>query len=160
MAKHKKELLSAFAPEFKKAGFKKKAANWFRINEETVEVFNVQTSSWSEVYYFNVGIYIRALGSRETPPEYECHIRDRIPSARYHPRSVYDRKLLLADFEATGISPEQRIAELKQVIIPLAIDWFDRFRTLSDVRRTIVEGLRPGYIDRAVWPIIGIEPRK
>src|SRR5687767_9465067 len=79
MPKYKKLLLEAFKPAFKERGFKKKAATWHRETDELIQVFNVDTSLWSEMYYFNAGIYLKALGKEKTPTEYRCHIRTRLP---------------------------------------------------------------------------------
>lgn len=53
MAAHKKELLAVFKHAFKERGFKKTGATWVREGPEVFCVFNVQTSQWSERYYFN-----------------------------------------------------------------------------------------------------------
>lgn len=158
MAEHKKALLAAFAPEFKRAGFKKKSATWHRINRDTIEVFNVQTSQWSEQYYFNAGIYLQALGGKETPPEYECHVRDRIPNLEFHPRSAWDRWIELSDFEIGDLNPALRIQQLKELIEPLALEWLSRFRELEDIPRTLAAGPSPDIIKDAVWPLVGLEP--
>lgn len=158
MAEHKKALLAAFAPEFKQAGFKKKSATWHRINRDTIEVFNVQTSQWSEMYMFNAGIYLRALGDRETPTQPECHIRHRIPNLDFHPRSAWDRRIELSDFENGDLDPALRIRQLKEFIVPLALEWLARFRELEDIRRALAAGQHFLQVKAAVWPLAGLEP--
>ncbi len=77
----KEELGTTLAPHLKRLGFKKKGRTWHRTSEDVVEVFNIQGSSWSkDDYYLNLGIYLKALGKETLPPEYNCHIRERIPS--------------------------------------------------------------------------------
>ena len=164
---HKRALLAAFAPEFKQAGFKKKAATWRRANEATIEVFNVQCSQWSESYYFNAGIYLRALGSRETPLHHECHIRERIPNLEWHGRSIWDRWCKLCDFdppplpnfELVTLDPEARICELKKLVVPLALDWLGCFRKLDDIRRTFrSRGAVIWGTSRSVYQLLELVP--
>lgn len=163
---HKKALLAEFAPEFKQAGFKKKAATWHRMNKDTIEVFNVQCSQWSETYFFNVGIYLRALGSRETPLEYECHIRDRIPNMECHGRGVWDRcskrhrfdPPSLSSFEWLDLDPETRICELKKLIVPLALDWLGTLRELDDISREILSGRERIHMPKDAYQLLGLEP--
>lgn len=73
MAAHKKELLEAFRPAFKEHGFKKNGATWVREDSEVFCVFNVQTSQWSELYYFNAGVYVKAVAPIGRPTEPDCH---------------------------------------------------------------------------------------
>lgn len=157
MAKFKKALMEAFKPHFKGAGFKKKGATWHRQSVEAIHVFNIQTSQWSESYYFNVGVYFRALGSEMTPPEYHCHIRTRIPDLEYHPKKV-ERVNELADFEKAGKDVERRILELKDIVFPLAIEWFQRFQDVRHTKRELAgKGPRSFWIDPEVWILVGLK---
>lgn len=74
----REELVLQLKPLFKAEGFKKSKSNWYKLTNDLIFVFNVQASLYSEEYYINVGIYIKALGNESTPPEFRCHIRSRI----------------------------------------------------------------------------------
>lgn len=160
MAQYKKALLAAFAPGFKAAGFKKKAATWHRVRENTIDVFNVQTSQWSEYYYFNAGIYLRALGSHETPPSYQCDIQTRVPrSFVFNPerKQAWDRWMQLADFASVGADADRKVQELKELVFPLAIEWFTQFQDLETIKRTLRDARSADTISQEVWPYLGIE---
>lgn len=74
----KDELIVLVTPLLKSVGFKKSRTTWYRSSSEGVCVFNIQASQFGSEYYLNVGFYISALGSIEKPPEYKCHIRERL----------------------------------------------------------------------------------
>jgi len=158
MARYKKALIDAFKVHFKEQGFTKKDATWHLGTPEVIQVFNIQTSQWSERYYFNAGIYLRALGSLETPSESYCHIGTRIPDRRFHVES-FQRANELANFEHVEFDAEQRITDLKNLIYPLAFDWFHRFRDRACVKRHLSEIGRPWFPVRTeVWSLVGLKP--
>jgi Domain of unknown function (DUF4304) len=69
----------AIALILKSAGFKRSGTTWRRHQEESIAVFNVQKSRWGGgVFYVNLGTYFRALGSNESPMEYNCQVRVRL----------------------------------------------------------------------------------
>ncbi|MCA9096658.1 MAG: DUF4304 domain-containing protein, partial [Planctomycetaceae bacterium] len=70
--------MKAIAPTLKLHGFKKKGSTWHRAAGGFIQVFNVQGSQWGKSFYLNLGIYIKALGDKTTPTEYECHIQSRV----------------------------------------------------------------------------------
>lgn len=157
MARYKKLLMEAFKPHFKELGFTKKGATWHLKTPETIHVFNIQTSQWSESYYFNAGIYFRALGSLELPSDPCCHIRTRIPDHKFHWDSV---QLVneLSDFEGVDTGVEEQITRLKNLVYPLAFDWFCRFRDLMNAKGELAKIRRPCvFISNEVWPLLGLQ---
>ena len=157
MAQYKKVLAEAFKPHFKEQGFTKKDATWHLLTTEAIHVFNIQTSQWGEQYYFNAGIYFRALGSSESPPNHHCHIRTRIPDDKFHPASV-NRANELADFDHIEFGAEERIIDLKNLIYPLVFDWFGRFRDPAYSKRELTGIGRPWFaVTGEVWPMLGLE---
>ena len=133
----KRELVKAIAPTLKSRGFKKKDATWHRANDKFIQTFNVQGSQWSKSFYFNLGIYIRALGDKITPPEYHCHIRNRVGEVA-DDRGRYNE---LLDMENT-IPATDRFDELNEIIETRAISWLEEF---SDDQRIIdwISGEQP-----------------
>ena len=157
MARYKKALLDAFKPHFKEHGFTKKDATWNLGTPEAVHVFNVQTSQFSESYYFNAGIYFRVLGPLTAPAEPCCHIRTRIPDHRLHSHAV-QRANELSDFENVEFGAEERIIELKNLIYPLVFDWHCQFGDAAHAKRALSGIVRPSpFIMKAVWPMLGLE---
>jgi hypothetical protein len=130
MAAHKKELLEAFKPAFKEHGFKKNGATWVRENSEVFCVFNVQTSQWSELYYFNAGVYVKAVAPIGRPTEPDCHLRTRLPQKEEETKICAD----LADFENQRLPVAQKIEKLQRLVTPAAFDWFSRHDSVSKLR--------------------------
>ena len=160
MPRYKKALCDAFKPHFKDQGFTKKDATWYLGSEQAIHVFNIQTSQWSECYMFNAGIYLKALGSLETPPEYKCHIRTRIPDRRFHEVDLQHLSDL-ADFSKVESGAEEKITELKNLIYPLVFDWFGRFRDTQNIKTVLADLDRPWFmISKEVWPLVGLATKK
>jgi len=77
---NKDQFSELLAPQLKKVGFRKKGRTWHRENDEVIQVFNIQGSSWDmEDFYVNLGIYLRAIGSDPRPSENHCHVQQRVP---------------------------------------------------------------------------------
>ena len=160
MPRYKKALCDAFKPHFKDQGFTKKGATWHLGTPEAIHVFNIQTSQWSESYMFNVGIYLRALGSLVTPLEYDCHIRTRIPDRRFHDLDL-QHFTALADFSDIESGAYEKILELKNTVYPLAFEWFNRFRNTECIKKELTDLPRPWFmIAKEVWPLVGLVQKK
>ena len=130
MAVHKKALLEAFKPAFKERGFTKTGATWVRDDSEIFCVFNVQTSQWSELYYFNAGVYVKAVAPIARPTEPDCHLRTRVPQEEEEARICAE----LADFETQEMPVAQKIANLQRLVVPAALDWFSRHDSVAKLR--------------------------
>lgn len=153
MASPENKLLQTwFAPTFKAAGFTKSAATWHRSAQGFVQVFNIQGSQWSSTFYFNLGIYITALGKSDRPAEAHCHVRERLDAI------VPDRQRLiqLSDFELR-IPEEQRRSELQSVIESSAIPWLSRMGSLDQLRHFLLHEKEHGLlVDAATYAHLGI----
>jgi hypothetical protein len=78
----REEIILHFKPLLKGEGFRKTRSTWHKSTEDLIFVFNVQGSLYSEEYYINVAIYIKALGDETNPPEYRCHLKSRIDATK------------------------------------------------------------------------------
>ena len=87
---NKDELAKSVAPSLKVRGFRKKGRTWWRETPELFQLFNIQGSSWDKnEWYLNVGIFLKPLDGRTTPPaETGCHIRDRLPPHLLDPEEI------------------------------------------------------------------------
>ena len=140
MASPENKLLQAwFAPAFKAAGFTKTAATWHRKTPSFIHIFNIQGSQWSRYFYFNLGIYITALGGLDRPSEAHSHVRERLDSI------VPDRErfLRLSDFEQE-LPEEQRRSELEAIISAHVIPWLDRMSSADQLRHYILHEKKHG----------------
>jgi len=73
-----KILQQSFASIFKEHGYTKRRATWYHDTGGFICVFNIQGSQWGKQFYLNLGIYIKELGHKNFPNEYDCHIRTRV----------------------------------------------------------------------------------
>jgi len=157
MARYKKALIEAFKPHFKEHGFTKKDATWHLVGAETVHLFSIQTSQWSESYYFNVGVYFRALGPLTSPAGHHCHIQARIPDGKFHVASV-ESYAELSDFDGLEFGADERIVQLKNLIYPLAFNWFERFKDNASIKMELSQIKRPWMaVNKAVYPLLNLE---
>ncbi|WP_091059773.1 DUF4304 domain-containing protein [Opitutus sp. GAS368] len=129
MAIYKKALLAALSPALRAQQFKKLGATWVRDCEEVFCVLNVQTSQWSELYYFNVGVSVKALFTGAKPSFYDCHFGERIPQG--DEVEVYGD---LADFSGERPSAAERIERLADMIPASAVAWFSRHDSAEKLR--------------------------
>jgi len=75
----------------KAAGFvKKRNASWYLNGPEVIVVLNLQKSAWSNLFYINVGFWLKPLGEAAYPLYYNCHLYYRVE--RLFPD---DRELIL-----------------------------------------------------------------
>ncbi len=129
-----KILQEAFSPIFKRYGYKKHGATWHHDNKELISCFNIQGSQWSKAFYLNLGIYIKALGDKSFPNEYECHVRLRIEGLVDERSKVHQ----LLDFE-NSLPQESRLKELTKIVEDKVIPWFQKISTSEDLRKMILE---------------------
>jgi len=123
-SEEQKQLALAIKPLMKDAGFKKSAFNWHRRADNVVQVLNFQGSQWSKSVYVNLGVYFLDIGSKENPPEYDCHIRERLSGIA--PDLARCNELF--DLE-NDIENDQRYKEVLLLIQEVAIPWLVRCST-------------------------------
>ena len=76
----KKKLKKQFSDKLKKANFKLKSNAWYKETEENIIVVELQKSNYSESYFLNIAVWLKALGEHQFPKERFCHIRMRADS--------------------------------------------------------------------------------
>jgi len=128
-SENNKWLQQALAPALKQRGFKKSGATWRRGSGDAIEVLNLQGSQWGPSFYVNLGVYFRALGDRDQPTEYQCHVRTRLDEI------VPDRARLhaLLDFEHP-IPESDRARELETLVANHGVPWLDTVSTVEGAR--------------------------
>jgi hypothetical protein len=69
------------ATVLKTSGFSKKGRqSWYLHGKDSVIVFNLQKSNWDEMYYMNIGIWLKVLGEAAFPLHNHCHLQYRVES--------------------------------------------------------------------------------
>ena len=74
----KKDFKKAIAGPFEQAKYVKKGQSWYLDGEDTIIVVNLQKSNYSEIYYMNIGIWLKAVGIVLFPQENQCHLVFRV----------------------------------------------------------------------------------
>jgi Domain of unknown function (DUF4304) len=111
-------LESALSPVLKAASYTKRRLTWHRQAPGIVCVFEATKSQWGDQFQLNLGLYLRALGQEEAPPEYRCHVRNTM-FALVPDRS---RLLQLLDFEDASTG-EGRLGEVVDLVVKFALPW-------------------------------------
>lgn len=108
----------ALAPALKAAGYTKRRRTWHRQESAVVCVFDAMKSRWGNQFQLNLGLYLRALGPEDRPPEYRCHIKNTLFAL------VPDRHRLirLLDFEDDSVG-EGRLDEVVGLVVRYGLPW-------------------------------------
>ncbi len=119
------------APQLKAAGFTKKSRTWWRDAGETVQVLNLQKSSFGERLYVNLGVYIKPLGTEHRPPHNRCHLQARLERVATPSRAA---AVLRAE------SAQQPDSALVEAITLDGVAWLDRLSSKDGIRNYINSG--------------------
>ena len=126
-SKEKKDLESILKSGLKAHGFRKKGGTWWKHLESFIQVINIQGSQWSKRFYLNLGVYIKELGDKEWPAEYDCHIRIRLNSIS---DSTLVNKLLNYEEDLEGIKREK----ISEIVETEGIPWLDMCSSIEGAK--------------------------
>jgi Domain of unknown function (DUF4304) len=73
----KKLLKIAFSTPLEREDFFKKGQSWYFNGQDSIVEVNLQKNDWTEAYFINIEIWLKALETIEFPPKHECHISSR-----------------------------------------------------------------------------------
>lgn len=68
------QLVDGFARD---RGYVEQSGSWYRRQDETIAVLDLQRSDYAHAYYVNVALWLLRLGDATTPPDHSCHVRTR-----------------------------------------------------------------------------------
>lgn len=126
-SEEKKNLESILKPALKSYGFRKKGGTWWRHLDDFIQVINIQGSQWSKRFYLNLGVYIRELGDKEWPAEYDCHVRVRLSSIA---DSELVHKLLNYEKDIEDRSREK----ISEVVVEEGIHWLEKCSSIDGAK--------------------------
>jgi uncharacterized protein DUF4304 len=126
-----KEFDELFAAVLEPAGFRRRKDTWYRSNEDTITLVNLQKSQWGGQYYVNLGIYLRDIGKATSPPEHHSHIRLRLTAIAGYASTTIEQAL---DLEHPGISAEQRKTTIAHALQTLALPFLSERSALPRLR--------------------------
>jgi hypothetical protein len=117
----KRQLEELLKPCLKELGFRKRGGTWHRSVDDVIHVVNLQSSQWSKVFFVNLGVYFTAIGSKERPAEYSCHVRTRlsqlVPDLR--------RLAYLLDLHSKDFVQEEG-AEFVGLLLHYGVPWLEQ----------------------------------
>jgi len=125
----------------KEAGFHKKAGTWYLDGADTILVVNVQKSNYSDQYYVNLAIWVKAFGEARFPKENKCHIRLRLGSL------VGNDAVKCFNAEETSFDDVTRYNLIKAVMKEHALPLLKSCGTREGIHRRIAEGaFQKGFV--------------
>ncbi len=143
-------LESRIAPTLKALGFKKKSRTWWRHRDQTIQVLNLQKSSFGERLYVNLGVYVKALGTEDFPPEQRCHVQARLDQV-----ALPERTLIVASADSIG----DPTPELISAVLDDGIGWLDKVATYDGLREYIGSGgTKKGLVFATVRELLAARP--
>lgn len=132
-----KELEEVLDSVLAPAGLRRRKDTWYRTNEDTITLINLQKSQWGGQYYVNLAVYLRDLGKVSSPTEHQAHIRVRLTSIAGRDTSAIEEAL---DLERASVSTEQRKAVLSRALALIALPFLAERSTLPRLRELHAEG--------------------
>jgi hypothetical protein len=134
------------------AGFRRRNDTWYKTNEDTITLVDLQKSQWGGQYYVNLGVYLRVLGRTTSPPEHLAHIRARLGSIAGDDASAIEEAL---DLERSSISAEQRASTIAKFLRTLALPYLAERSALPRLRRLHAEGrLGPAMVLKSARDVL------
>lgn len=124
----------AISEASKSAGFTKKGENWYADRAETVLVINPQKSNYGQKYFLNLGVYFKLLGAKQTPKEFECHVRARV--SQLAEEEAVEKTL---DFEQP-ISPLERENQIVTFLRDKGLPFLEMCSSMEGVRAAYAGG--------------------
>jgi hypothetical protein len=132
-----KELEDVFDNVLTPAGFRRRKDTWYKTNEDTITLLNLQKSQWGGQYYVNLAVYLRDLGRATSPPEHQSHIRVRLTSIAGESASAIEESL---DLERPGIGGDQRRTIITSALTTIAIPFLAERSGLPRLREMHAKG--------------------
>ena len=122
------------APLMKEKGFRKSGANFWRDNENVIDVLNIQKSQWNDAwkasFYVNLGAYWKAYHrdrgtefKSKFPREYDCTVFSRVLEPTVKTWSLLPNSEL-----------DQFGSILTETVDQIALPWFDEMHSATNIR--------------------------
>ena len=116
-------------------GFVRRRRNWYRYEDESILLVNLQSSQYGPRAYINLGVYYRRYGALNTPAVTQCHILTRLSRLVGVPGAMREAELL--DL-GNDISDETRGDELREMIRAFGIPWLEGLAQFSAARSSFL----------------------
>jgi hypothetical protein len=121
----------AIVTPLRSAGFTKKARSWRRNVDKTIQVINLQKSSFGDRLYVNLGVYVRALGPETSPPHNRCHVQVRLE------RVADPARQLAVSSAESGTTPAMALID---AVVVDGVAWLDGLSSRDGIRKYLESG--------------------
>jgi hypothetical protein len=112
-------------------GFRRRKDTWYRSNEDTISLVNLQKSEFGGRFYINLAVYLRDLGTATSPSEYQSHIRVRLSAIAGKEASEVERAL---DLERPDMTTARRSEVLSRALTLIALPFLAERSVLPRLR--------------------------
>jgi hypothetical protein len=151
-----KGLEEVFESVLAPAGFRRRKDTWYKTNEDTITLVNLQKSQYGGQYYVNLAVYLRDLGKATSPSEYQSHIRVRLTAIAESAAAAIDEAL---DLERTGVSAKKRKDVIARAVTMIALPFLADRSVLPRLRELHAQGeLGPVLITKGARELLESAP--
>ena len=168
-----KDLEKLLTSLLRPVGFRREGRNWRLDLPDVIQVVNLQRSRWSDSFYLNIGIFVRAVQNEPgrvrneaKPSIVDCHFRIRlgdlfsgppVPPTKISAEQI--RLYELLDLEDGRIDPATREMELSAMIEQRMLPFLELCRSSAGILSAIERKLAPGYmLYRPLRDRLGLKP--
>ena len=138
------------------AGFRRRKDTWYKANEDTIILLNLQKSQYGGQYFINLAVYLRHLGTASSPSENQSHIRVRLTAIAGSEALAIGEAL---DLERPGVSTGQRRDTIVRALTTMALPFLAERSVLPYLRKLHAEGtLGPVFVTKATLTLLETPP--
>jgi hypothetical protein len=130
-------------PLLKERGFDRSGLRFYRYEDESILLVDVQPARAAPGPYINLGVYYYRYGAVDTPDIVACHLSNRLTAVV--PQDKAFREIELLDL-SNEISLQVRGDELKDLLRAYGIPWLDRLSRFDAAKAVLAEHPTAAYV--------------
>jgi hypothetical protein len=135
------EIAQLLSPALQEGGFIRSGLSWYRYENESILVVNIQPAQYAPGPYINLGVYYYKYGRADKPDIVDCHVTTRL--TRVVPNAL--REIMLLDM-TNDISSTARSDELQEMIRNYGIPWLKGLAEFNAARSFLANSANPGHV--------------
>ena len=141
MSEPASEIAQILAQSLQNSGFVGGGLRWYRYEEESILVVDVQPSRYSPGPYINLGVYYYRYGRSDKPKIVDCHVDTRLTGIL--PNPLRGDELL---DPSNDISKDVRRDELQAMIRSYAIPWLESMARFDAAKTVLAQNPKLAHI--------------
>jgi len=128
-------------PVLQTNGFVRSGLSWYRYEEESILVINLQPARYASGPYVNLGVYFLKFGHADQPDIVDCHVQTRLT------RVVANapREIELLDF-SNEITADVRRDELREMVSAYGVPWLAGLARIEAAKSYFAGGSTVGHV--------------